>query len=162
MNSIDIPLELRALGDAAGMITGGSTAGVAAHYRSALATLNVVLAPLRFGEQPAYAELDRNSVEVFADDVQDILRWMAASDNADVVSAALGVMGHLSWESFVPFLVARVDSSARWQRLSAIDALNRIDCKDSAASLCRLVDDPDLEVRAAIRTALAKRRGQNG
>ncbi len=89
-------------------------------------------------------------------EVEDILKWMADSEKADIKVTAMQVMGFLGWESFITYLSQCLSSGIKWERLAAIGALGEIPSEQSLDALRVVVEDPDPEIRTATGAALFK------
>ena len=124
-------------------------------YGQVLAALAPVFEPLAHGEHPRYDDLNPAEFAPNADVAAEVLRWAAASDRADLRSAALGAMGTLGWDAFTADLQAATRSPDAWERVAAIEAIGRTRSRHARQILEGLRDHPDAQAREAVRAALA-------
>lgn len=124
-------------------------------YQNAIEVLAPVFEGLQFGERPQYYSLNIDALRQQREEVENVVRWMAGSNKADVKSAAIELMGILGWESFFPDLEQSVASAATWERIVAITALGQMSSIQAAEVLESATKDPDPQVSQAAHRALS-------
>lgn len=122
-------------------------------FEHAARSLDPVLHPLLFGFQPARERLDREALITVAGPTAEILGWLADSRKADLREAAIGLMGALGWESFLPRLEQALVAPNAWERAAAVKALAKVGTARTRSLLVRALDDPDPAIRLAARRA---------
>ncbi|MCZ7406264.1 MAG: HEAT repeat domain-containing protein [Candidatus Methanoperedens sp.] len=127
-------------------------------YRDALDALGSIFESLSFGEQPIYRNLDLNALQERKTEVKDIVNWMADSNKADMKTVAIELMGFLGWESFVSRLERCLLSEFKWERLTAIKALEQMGSERAVEILRVAIEDSDPEIREAVRKALKRKK----
>jgi hypothetical protein len=128
-------------------------------YEHAIEALAPVFEGLTHGERPSYERLDRDRLTALKPEVEQIVRWICASNKADIMTRGIELMGVLGYESFAASLESYVLSKVRWQRLTAIAALGSFPGKRAAELINIVAADPDPEVRAEALRAAKTRRG---
>src|SRR5258705_2093699 len=91
-------------------------------YKAALADLSPVFDALSFGWRPIYQDLDVGALSRRMPEIIGIVRWMAASQKADLRTRAIELMGFLGWQSFGPDLRRHLSAEAASERAAAIAA----------------------------------------
>ena len=127
-------------------------------YERAIQALLPVLEPLSFGEHPRYDQVDLLHARAAPEEIEGVVRWMAASDRADLRTAGLTLMGTLRLIDLRPELLQVLASGSVWERVTAAGALAEMLDDSARAALRAHRHDPTPEVRAAVRSALARRR----
>lgn len=130
----------------------------AGRFEQAITGLGPVLDALRFGEQPAYENLDILILQHHQPEVDEIVNWMLASSKADMKTRAIETMGQLGWESFIDSLAKLLESPNAWERLAAVKALGKISNARAIEILINSARDADPQIRSEIDQILKTRR----
>jgi HEAT repeat protein len=113
---------------------------------------------VRFGWTPDYSALDATALESHSRAIAIIAGWMGQSSKADLVTAAIGLLGRLPPDPALPMLEKHLAASDAWHRTAAIEALARIGTVEARTLIGSAAErDPDESVRAAAARQLAEK-----
>ncbi len=131
-------------------------------FQKVIELLASVFEALSFGVRPLYNNIDRNALRLHTTEVENIIKWMADSNKADMKTVAIELMGFLGWESFVPRLERCLLSEFKWERLTAIKALEQMGSERAIEILRVAIDDSEPEICEAVREALKRKNEMTG
>lgn len=152
------PTRFDSLNDLERVIAQGKAEGLSEEkLRACLAALKPIFDGLSFGEQPPYQSLDKASLAKLEPETGFVVRSMARSRAADLKTAGYQVMGVLDSTSFIPDLVAGLESEQEWERVEVARALGRMDHPESRAILLTTSEHADPQTRRAATEALGHR-----
>ncbi|MDQ3803242.1 MAG: HEAT repeat domain-containing protein [Acidobacteriota bacterium] len=122
-------------------------------YQAAADALAPVFNALAAGKKPSYEGLRPDALREREQEVSDILRWMAGSENVETRIAAIELMGLVGAQSFTDDLTRFLSSGDKRERLAAIGSLGEIASERSMGALKTVAQDPDPEIRTAVGAA---------
>ena len=127
-------------------------------FAAAIDAMQPIFTALTFGEEPYYDASDVLALESRRPEVVLIVQWMLDSPKADMRAAAIRLMGLLGWSEFRPSWEHILNtSSAGWERLAVIQAIDQLQEPWVVESLTNLLNDPDPEIRLAAGRLLSSR-----
>lgn len=130
-----------------------------AKLRACTAGLKSIFDSLSFGEQPIYERIDRDLLRQLEPETDFVVRSMSRSTAADVRTAGFHIMGVLDLKSFIPDLLAAIESKEEWERIEAVRALGRMSHPEVCTILQATTTHGDLHTRRAAVEALEHFRG---